>query len=565
MEHARLLIAIVLSFLVFFLWELFFVDQEAVKPPPQQQSQKETLPGPETGPAVTPEPEGGETLQPQQRQAETLLPAEGTGATEPETPIIPLRKITVETPLYTVEISEKGAAFTSFRLHEYKETVEKDSPPKELVPAAAGRTLYTRFENGTAAPLADARFIADTRQDRISAVGRPRELAFTWQSSEGLTVQKVFRFSPDTYLIGMKISVKNLTELPLNAPLAIGLAGNREDSGSYAFEGLSTLKDNDLEQIRPKDIKGEQTLAGEIQWIASETQYFIAAILPDQPVAAKMHLAEKEIGIAGEYITPPRAVPAGGSQTYDFHLYFGPKSLSILNGINNQLARAIDFGWFDFLAKPSLWVMNFLYGFIPNYGIAIIILTTMIKLILWPLGNKGYKSMNEMKKLQPEMTRIRDKYKDDKKKMNEEMMGLYKTYKINPMGGCLPMILQIPVFIALYRMLYEAIELRHAPFFLWINDLSAPDRLFNFDVGYIPLMQPPYGIPVLTIIMGATMFFQQKMSPPPGDPTQAKMMTFLPIVFTFIFINFPSGLVLYWMVNNVLSIAQQYYISKKQA
>jgi len=191
-------------------------------------------------------------------------------------------------------------------------------------------------------------------------------------------------------------------------------------------------------------------------------------------------------------------------------------------------------------------------------------LTIIIKIVLWPLGNKGYKSMNEMKKVQPLMAEIREKYKDDKKKMNAEIMGLYKIYKINPMGGCLPMIVQIPVFFALYRMLYEAIELRHAPFLLWINDLSAPDRLFRFDFS-IPFMQPPYGIPVLTLVMGATMLLQQKMSPPPGDPAQAKMMMFMPIIFTFIFINFSSGLVLYWLINNILSIGQQYYISKKKA
>ncbi len=162
------------------------------------------------------------------------------------------------------------------------------------------------------------------------------------------------------------------------------------------------------------------------------------------------------------------------------------------------------------------------------------------------------------------MTEIREKYKGDKQKMNQELMALYRTYKVNPMGGCLPMVLQIPVFFALYRMLYQAIELRHAPFLLWINDLSAPDRLFNFGFS-IPFMEPPYGIPVLTIIMGATMLLQQKMSPPPGDPTQAKMMMLMPVVFTFIFINFSSGLVLYWLVNNVLSISQQYYVQQKTA
>ena len=250
--------------------------------------------------------------------------------------------------------------------------------------------------------------------------------------------------------------------------------------------------------------------------------------------------------------------------TLDFDVFLGPKRLSLLKSIGGNLDKAVNFGMFDFIAKPCLWLMNFIYRFIPNYGVAIIFLTILTKVLLWPLGNKSYKSMSEMKKLQPLMAEIREKYKGDKKKINEEMMALYKTYKINPMGGCLPMIVQIPVFFALYRMLYQAIELRHAPFFLWINDLSAPDRLFHFNFS-IPFMEPPYGIPVLTIIMGATMFLQQKMSPPMGDATQAKMMMLMPVVFTFIFINFSSGLVLYWLVNNILSIAQQYYVQKKYA
>ena len=219
---------------------------------------------------------------------------------------------------------------------------------------------------------------------------------------------------------------------------------------------------------------------------------------------------------------------------------------------------------FVILIFVYVWLMNRLYSVIPNYGIAIIILTLLIKIVLWPLGSKSYKSMSEMKKLQPLMKEIREKYKDDKQRMNQEVMSLYKTYKINPLGGCLPMVVQLPVFFALYRMLYQAIELRHAPFFLWINDLSAPDRLFNFNFS-IPFMEPPYGIPVLTVIMGASMLLQQKMSPPMGDATQAKMMMFMPIIFTVIFINFSSGLVLYWLVNNILSIAQQYYTQKKYA
>ena len=242
----------------------------------------------------------------------------------------------------------------------------------------------------------------------------------------------------------------------------------------------------------------------------------------------------------------------------------GPKSVSLLKTYDTQLDRAVYFGKLDFLAKPCLWFMNFIYRYIPNYGVAIILLTIVSRGIFWPLAKKSYKSMGEMRRLQPLMQEIREKYKDDKTRMNQEMMGLYRTYKVNPMGGCLPMLIQLPVFFALYKMLYSAIELRHAPFFGWINDLSAPDRLFHFGFS-IPFMHPPYGIPVLTLVMGATMLIQQKMSPQAGDPTQAKMMMLMPLVFTFIFINFSSGLVLYWLVSNLFSIAQQYYTQKQMA
>jgi YidC/Oxa1 family membrane protein insertase len=277
----------------------------------------------------------------------------------------------------------------------------------------------------------------------------------------------------------------------------------------------------------------------------------------------KLTLQTNDI-IESQFVQPEKIIRLGTQHQHDYYLFFGPKSMRIVNKVGHDLGKAVDFGWFDFIAKPCLWLMNFLHDFIPNYGLAIIILTIMIKVVLWPLGSKSYKSMSEMKKIQPLMKEIREKHKDDKKKMNQEVMALYKTYKINPLGGCLPMVVQLPVFFALYRMLYQAIELRHAPFFFWINDLSAPDRLFRFGFS-IPFMEPPYGIPVLTLVMGASMLLQQKMSPPMGDPTQAKMMMLMPIVFTVIFINFSSGLVLYWLVNNILSIAQQYYIQRKYA
>jgi len=268
--------------------------------------------------------------------------------------------------------------------------------------------------------------------------------------------------------------------------------------------------------------------------------------------------------LEGTLIHPPISVEPSAQVSSQYTLYLGPRDLGILKQLEKKLDRAVNFGWTDIIAKPLLYLLRFFNQYINNYGVSIIVLTILIKILFWPLTHKSYKSMKEMQKLQPRMAKIREKYKDNKEKLNKEMMALYKTYKVNPMGGCLPMIIQIPVFFALFRLLGNSIELRHAPFMLWITDLSAPDRLFSFSFK-IPMMSPPYGIPVLTLLMGASMFVQQKMTPTPGDPTQAKIMMFLPIIFTFMFINFPSGLVLYWLVNNILSIGQQYRINKKPA
>ncbi|MBW2406239.1 MAG: membrane protein insertase YidC, partial [Deltaproteobacteria bacterium] len=380
----------------------------------------------------------------------------------------------------------------------------------------------------------------------------------------GVVVEKTYVFSPETYLIALDVTIKNGSDQTIKENLTISLLKKTPDDVSrYGFEGPSALINNKLEQIKIKKIKKKDVYSGKLTWIAIQDRYFMSAVVPDKAEDASIHLSFNDDKILkNTYVQPEQAINSNDQHVFKYKLFFGPKSMEVLKSVDYDLIKAVHFGMFDILAKPCVWIMNFIYDYIPNYGVAIVILTILTKILLWPLGNKSYKSMAEMKKIQPLMAEIKEKYKNDKKKMNEEMMGLYKTYKVNPLGGCLPMVVQIPVFFALYRMLYEAIELRHAPFFWWINDLSAPDRLFRFDFS-IPFMQAPYGIPVLTIIMGVTMFIQQKMSPPAGDPTQAKMMMMMPIVFTVIFINFSSGLVLYWLVNNIISVAQQYYITKK--
>ncbi len=237
----------------------------------------------------------------------------------------------------------------------------------------------------------------------------------------------------------------------------------------------------------------------------------------------------------------------GEEKTYSFFLYIGPKDIDILSSQNALLEKTINFGWFDIIAKPLLLSLKFFYKYIGNYGLAIILITIIIKILFWPLANKSFKSMKGMQSIQPEIAKLKEKYKDNKEEFAKQQMALYKQYNVNPLGGCLPMLLQIPVFISLYRVLADSIELRHADFIsFWINDLSAKD--------------PTYIAPLL---MGASMFLQQKMTPSAADPTQAKMMMFMPLIFTVMFLSFPSGLVIYWLLNNVLSIAQQLYINKK--
>jgi YidC/Oxa1 family membrane protein insertase len=478
------------------------------------------------------------------------------------------RTITVDTPLYRAEFSEDGAAVISIVLKKYRENVEKDSPLKQLVaPVLEVGTDLLSFEQGGLPELKNAVYTAETAAQRIDVADKPQDLVFTWSAPGGVVVEKSFRFDPKTYLIGLTVGVKNGGAQPLTGRLALTLNSIvPQENRVYGFEGPSAFINNKLQQIDINDIEDKNTFEGVIDWIAIQTRYFMTSIVPDSPIDAALHLISKENDlVVAQLILPETTINAETQQSFAFKLFQGPKSMSLLSSYGYNLGKAVNFGMFDFLAKPCLWLMNFIYhNLIPNYGVAIIILTLITKVLLWPLGTKSYKSMSDMKKLAPLIKEIKEKYKDDRKRVNEETMALYRTYKINPLGGCLPMLVQIPVFFALYRMLYEAIELRHAPFFLWINDLAAPDRLFRFDFS-IPFMEPPYGIPVLTLVMGATMFLQQKMSPPMGDPTQAKMMMLMPVIFTVIFINFSSGLVLYWLVNNIVSISQQYYITKKYA
>jgi YidC/Oxa1 family membrane protein insertase len=546
MDQMRLMAALVLSFLVFFLWNTFFGQE----PPPKTAAQPESV----TEKMVKAEPV---PVVPEQSASAPAV------ASVEAAPARAAREITIRTPLYTVGLSEQGAVVNRFILHNYRVRVERDAPHLNLFPEDG--SVGSLYLGAAGIPgLEDALYQLQGAVDPIQFNEGEREVVFAHRTAKGLLVEKIYRFMADSYVMGFDIRITNTGAESLKEVFSVALReAAAAKKSSYVFEGPSALINGSLETVEVGDIAKNNTLKGAIAWTALQTRYFMTSLIPikEQEALLRLSVLPRDI-VEARYEEPEVLLSPGSRQSFEHLLFFGPKSTEALSQAGHELIRVIDFGTFHFLAKPLLWLMNWIYGVLPNYGVAIIVLTILTKVLLWPLGTKSYKSMSQMKKLQPLIQEIRQKYKNDRKRMNEEVMRLHRTYNINPLGGCLPMVLQIPVFFALYRMLDSAIELRHAHFLWWINDLSAPDRLFNFGFS-VPFMEPPYGIPVLTLVMGATMFLQQKMTPTAGDPTQAKMMMLMPVVFTFIFINFSSGLVLYWLINNVLSIGQQYYTQKK--
>jgi len=541
----RTLLALALSFLVFLVWSLLFGPK-----PKETPTEKQATPAREES-----QPPAKERKRPPGPKRE-LMPEAERGSPD----------ITVETGLYVAVFSGSGPQIKSFQLKEYRSKPEKDSPLKELVQVnnKDGYGLSLGFLGENIPNIEWGSYKVNRQNITVKAGDQPESLIYEWESPQGIRIRTEFLFYADKYEIGLSVKVANKSDYVIDDTLLFNIAHvPQEMRRSYgSFEGMALLLGNKLEEVKESKIQGKQFL-GQISWIAYEEPYFMTAIISenDKKATAKgAVLPDGEIRIS--YIPSPFNLGKNESTIRNFTLYLGPRDLYILKTLNKNLEKAINFGWFDIIAKPLLVALRFFNQHLSNYGLSIILLTILIKILFWPLTRKSYQSMKEMRKLQPMMAKLREKYKNNKQEMNKQLMGLYKTYKINPMGGCLPMLVQMPVFFAFYRILPNSIELRHAPFVLWVNDLSAPERLFSFPFT-IPLMAPPYGIPILTLLMGASMFLQQKMTPMTGDPAQAKMMMLLPIVFTFLFINFPSGLVLYWLVNNILSIAQQYRINRQ--
>lgn len=547
METKRAFLAIFLSMGILLGYQYFF----APTPPPSENVQ-------ESGEVAAPaESSEVKTLQ---SDASSVLSVPAAG----QETSYQGKDIPVETSLYSAIISENGGGIKSFMLKNYKESLAPDSDLKQLIVRKPGDSLPLFFSWGVEPAKAGMPvFAAD--KERVATGTANGSLIMSAKLPSGIEVTRALTFSDQDYRIEMTVDVHNTTPSPLQGAPYLNLT-NRPFSpanggrSSYLFTGPAAFVDGALQEVKVKDLQeGSKNFIGNVGWTAYEDTYFMCGVIPRKSDKNTVFFAvSDENKVTSVLAGAADIIPPQGHKQYKYTIYFGPKQLETLKAVGENLDRIVNFGWFDVIAKPTLYLLNFLYKYLHNYGVAIILVTIIIKMFFWPIAQKGMKSMKTMQKLQPKMAKLREKYKDDKERLNQEMIKLYQAYKVNPVGGCLPMVLQIPVFFALYKVLLQTIELRHAPFMLWINDLSAPDRLYlGFDLPFLG------GLPVLTLLMGASMFLQQKMTPTSADPTQAKVMMFLPVIFTVMFVNFASGLVLYWFVNNLLSIAQQYFINRQ--
>ena len=481
-----------------------------------------------------------------------------TPPTEGEPPALepgPERVVTVETDLYHATLSTRGAVIASWQLRRYTNGPKNETPielfvPPEKVSAMAPLAVVVEGEDGALnTAVLNGPYALEGGDLRLSADRPTGQLRFEVRTPSGQAVSKRLTFHHDTYEVDVELTVRKIAgpyRLMLGENFGIRKWG---DLTTVGYVGPTSQVDGKVIWDKPSKLDQPAVHAGRVAWTALQDKYFLAALIPQDPQST---VVAERFG-EGRVTAGLRDTVSGETASRTYRLYAGPKEYDRLVAMNVGLDGTIDFGWFIYgswslvrlIAEPLFLILKFLHAYLGNYGVAIILLTVMIKIVFIPLTHKSYVSMRAMSTLQPQLQALQKKYKHDKARLNQELMGLYKTNKVNPLGGCLPMVLQIPFFVAFFNILYTTIELRQAPFVLWIADLSEKD--------------PSYVLPVL---MGATMVLQQKLQPTTMDPKQAKLMLLMPVVFTFFFLSFPSGLVLYWMFNNLLSILQQYVTMK---
>ncbi len=547
MDTQRIILFFALSLVLLLIWQAW-IDDNGTPPAQiaQQQSEIGDVPQAPTDLPVSPE---------------AASVASAAPAVPPPTPDALTRsaRISVVTDVIDAEIDTTGGDLRQVLLREYPISSKQPDQPFRLMEDRGLRIFIAQsglLSPGGVAPDHYAQYTAEQTEYRLAPGAKELRVPLRWQSADGsITVTKVYTFHADSYLVDVEHVVENHGAAPWSGYQYRQLQRTRptdQESSWFIYTytgGVISSLDKRYEKINFDDMD-KADLQREVQggWAAMIQHYFLGAWVP---AADEHNIAYSKSPSARPYVLGLRSAEAtvvapGETQRFGTALYIGPKEQKQLAEVSESLKLTVDYGMLTFLAQPLFWLLKYIEKLVGNWGWSIVILTLLIKLVFYKLSETSYRSMANMRRVTPKITQIRERYGDDRQRMSQAMMDLYKKEKINPLGGCLPILVQIPVFIALYWVLLESVELRQAPFILWIQDLSIRDPFY-----------------VLPLLMGISMFLQQQLNPPPPDPIQAKVLKVLPFVFTLFFAFFPSGLVLYWLVNSVLSILQQWYITRR--
>jgi YidC/Oxa1 family membrane protein insertase len=598
-DSRNTILAVILSGLVLIAWQYFYNVPQMEKQRAAQQAQSELAkPAPQSGTTTAPAttPQTGAAPAPSANAPATNQPASAAPVSR-DTAIASTPRVKIDTPRVSGSISLKGARIDDLSLVQFRETVDPSSPPIVLYsPSGTAEPYYAEFgwvpAAGSTIKLPDR----DTlwQQEGSGSLTPSSPVVLKYDNGDGLIFRRTISID-DRYLFSIKDDVTNVGNAPVTLyPFAlISRHGTPQVSGYYILhEGLiGYLGDQGLQEYGYKKIDDAKAVSFKVTngWLGITDKYWASALLPDTGAQLQARFSSNLVGTIRtyqtDYLEDPQTIAIGGTASANARLFAGAKEASVvginfpfagLGGYNKQLGLnhfdlLIDWGWFYFITKPMFLALDFFYRLVGNFGVSILLVTVLVKLLFFPLANKSYASMAKMKSVQPQLQALKERYPDDKVKQQQEMMEIYKKEKINPIAGCLPVALQIPVFFSLYKVLFVTIEMRHAPFFGWIKDLSAPDptNLFNlfgllhFDPTTIPLFGHYLALGVWPIIMGITMWFQMKLNPTPPDPTQKMIFDWMPLIFTFMLAGFPAGLVIYWAWNNLLSVLQQSFIMRR--
>lgn len=568
-EQKNIILAIALSVAILLGWQ-FLMPKPATPPGQTTSGQTET-------PQIPDKQASSAPAAPEQ-PAPTIVSGEARAQAIAKAP-----RVKIETPSLSGSFSLLGARIDDLDLVHFHETQDPASPEITLLsPAAGAGAYYAEFgfvpgeaKDKDGLPGADTLWTAD--RDTLTPT---TPVTLTWDNGQGLKFTRVYAVDANyMFTVTQKVENTGKAAVTLYPYALVSRWGTPKTQDIYVLhEGSLGVLGGTLKEKKYKDLRADSQPTEENStggWIGFTDKYWLTAVIPDQAMPIKARMGWRAVDSVDRYqadwLGSALSIDPGASAQTSSHFFAGAKELALLDSYGETLGlpnfdRAIDFGWFWFLTIPFFKFLRFIHSQVPNFGIAILIFTVIIKGAFFPIANKSYKAMSKMKRLQPEVKKLQERFGDDRARLNQEMMALYKREKANPVSGCLPILIQIPVFFALYKVLYVTIEMRQAPFYGWIHDLSVPDptTLFNL-FGLIPWAPPNFlHIGVWPLIMGITMYLQQKLNPAPADPIQAKMFTFLPVIFTFMLANFPAGLVIYWAWSNTLSIAQQWLIMRNQ-